>query len=965
LAPIELHHRRVWIPSRAHLLISLVVVTFWGISAFAEDKRPSVTPIKDLARHAVDGSPAALAGTVTFVDQRNRLMYVQDDTAAIAVEFQVRDRVAPGDRVHLSGVAFGFAAARPHAAAYRVSGRGPLPAPVPLAERDLTTSGADDRFVQVRGVVRRAHRRNDAFHVHLASGNARIEAVVATVDRAFLEALVDAEVSVNGVWTAVRNKKQEIEGSELLVSSSETIAVTSPAGDPYTLPVRPLGDLRKGLPDIYSGHRIKVHGVVTRYRSNRSLFVTDTVNHLHAIVREQPSAAPGDLVEILGFPQKDGRVAVLEDAVFRRLSAGPPPAARPIGASELSGSDHQFGLVQTSATLLRSDAGSGYIDMLMKSETTTFDARVYLADERSLAADGSQLALTGIASVSYDATGRTRSVRLLVSSPDDVVVVSPPAWWTVRKLMLTLLVIGIALAGSAGWILALHRRLPRAERALRHTEAQYKEIFEQGPAGNFITSVDGSILACNDTFARLLGFRNADEARRSNANAFYPDAETRQDLLRRLKLDRRVENHEATLVRADGTPFYVIENISGRFDSAGNLTELRGFLFDVTEKKQTEAALRSSEAQLRQAAKMEAVGRLAGGIAHDFNNLLTAIIGYAELAMSREPLVPEVGDDLEQIRTAGNSAAALTRQLLAFSRKQMLKPEIVDLNDVIAELGKILRRVLGEDIAFDTRLAPQPVWVLADRSQFEQVLMNLAINARDAMPAGGSLHFATHTRHDQAIVTIRDTGCGIDAETLPHIFEPFFTTKEVGKGTGLGLAMVYGFVTQSGGTVSVDSVHGRGSTFTIALPSSQPEAQPSTEMSAPPVSGGSETILVVEDEPNVSAFIQAVLERQGYTVITADGAREALAAVERTARIDLLLTDVVMAETSGPELVSQLAPEQRGMKVLFMSGYADHPALREAVIPSAAQVLEKPFNPQQLCTAVRQRLNQDLAAAVA
>ncbi len=334
------------------------------------------------------------------------------------------------------------------------------------------------------------------------------------------------------------------------------------------------------------------------------------------------------------------------------------------------------------------------------------------------------------------------------------------------------------------------------------------------------------------------------------------------------------------------------------------------------------SARRQLEAELRQAQKMEAIGRLAGGIAHDFNNLLTAILGYAELLRERLADRPDALADLEEIRKAGDQATALTRHLLAFSRRQALKPEVVDLNELVAHSGKVIQRLVGEDIVVETELAPSPVKVKVDRGQLEQVLLNLVVNARDAMPHGGRLTIETTTklvdkreaRRRQArpgpcaVLVVRDTGCGMTPDVMAHIFEPFFTTKEAGKGTGLGLSTVYGIVKQSGGFVTVDSAVGQGSTFRVFLPllAQPPEtARPGSQ--APGAQNGSETILLVEDEAPIRSLVQKVLERRGYTVLAAADATEALRLAERhDGPIHLLLSDIVMPGLSGVDLAQRI-----------------------------------------------------------
>jgi len=395
----------------------------------------------------------------------------------------------------------------------------------------------------------------------------------------------------------------------------------------------------------------------------------------------------------------------------------------------------------------------------------------------------------------------------------------------------------------------------------------------------------------------------------------------------------------------------------------------------VIEHKRAENALRQSEKQLWQSQKMEAVGRLAGGVAHDFNNLLTVIKGYTELMLTdlkpSDPLRPE----MEEVQKAADRAAALTRQLLAFSRRQVLAAKVVNLNYLVEDMNKLLRRLLGEDIELAIKLADDLGCVKADPGQIEQVIMNLAVNARDAMPKGGKLTLETaNLELDQAysrehvmvkpgpyvMLAIADTGSGMDAETLSHVFEPFFTTKEQGKGTGLGLSTVYGIVKQSGGYIWPYSEPGMGTTFKIYLPRVGEMAErEQARAQVPPGLAGQETILLVEDEEGVRGLTRQLLQRHGYTVLEAEHGQDALLLCERySGPIHLLLSDVVLAQMSGRELVERLVPLRPEMKVLYMSGYSDEAIVHHGVLKPGTAFLQKPFTTESLMRKLREVLDQ-------
>jgi signal transduction histidine kinase/ActR/RegA family two-component response regulator len=404
---------------------------------------------------------------------------------------------------------------------------------------------------------------------------------------------------------------------------------------------------------------------------------------------------------------------------------------------------------------------------------------------------------------------------------------------------------------------------------------------------------------------------------------------------------------------------------------------------DVTDRAEAERALRDSEEQLRQSQKMEAIGRLAGGVAHDFNNLLTAILGYAQ--MLEEELLSEgrSAEEAQEIRKAATRATSLTRQLLAFSRKQVMQTRVVNLGSIVSDMDKMLRRLIGEDVELVAETEGDLYSVKVDPGQMEQVVLNLAVNARDAMPSGGCITLRTRnlvvdasraetTAHLKpgayVLVEVTDTGVGMDAETQAHMFEPFFTTKGKGKGTGLGLSTVYGIVNQSGGEIWVDSAPGAGTTFRVALPALVDERtiQADHRPEKPEVLDGRETVLLVEDEAWVRGLVRKSLHRYGYTVLVAEDGQHAFELANGfKGPIDLMLTDVVMPRMNGVELAEQLRPLRPDMQVLYMSGYTDHASLSSGAIDLERAFLQKPFTLEAVARKVRETLDEAEASTAA
>jgi len=511
---------------------------------------------------------------------------------------------------------------------------------------------------------------------------------------------------------------------------------------------------------------------------------------------------------------------------------------------------------------------------------------------------------------------------------------------------------------------AIERR--QSAEALRDAVERYRHFFEEDLTGDFLTTPNGEIHACNLAFARIFGYESVEDAKQHSFLSLFPTPEAAAQLVARIRADGRLEHHEQVYRRRDGKAAHVIQNVIGVFDPEGELLELRGYVFDITAQKKVEE-------QLRQAQKMEAVGRLAGGVAHDFNNLLTVITGYGDRIIERLDEHDPLRRGLDAIKKAADRAASLTEQLLAFSRQQVLAPKVLDLNAVVMNMDKLLRRLIGEDIELRTVLGRTLGRIKADQSRIEQVLMNLAVNARDAMPQGGTLTIETANVDLDAsyvarfiwlvpgpyvMITVADTGCGMDLETKARLFEPFFTTKAQGKGTGLGLSTAYGIVKQSGGYIWVESEPNQGATFRICLPRVDEAVEhPVAERAVRRAPRGTETILLVEDEDDVRQLLREVLDSFGYTVLEARNGLEALALADEHPGLDLLLTDVVMPLMSGRDLANRLVQRRGELKILYMSGYTDDTIIQHGVLEPGTAFLQKPFSPSILARKVREVLD--------
>jgi hypothetical protein len=541
---------------------------------------------------------------------------------------------------------------------------------------------------------------------------------------------------------------------------------------------------------------------------------------------------------------------------------------------------------------------------------------------------------------------------------------APLALWATQVAVLVVVV------GSSLAVLEVLRSRVAAQ---RESEERYKALFDRSLDCVFLVDLEGRFLDANQAALDLLGYRREDVT-----TVTFQSLLTEDQLALALRTaaevsatGRQRNPNEYRLRRRDGDEVFV-ETKSSLIYRDGKPFAIQGIARDITGRKRVEEERAKLQEQLHQAQKMESIGRLAGGVAHDFNNLLTVINGYSQLLLARLGADDPLRTDISRIRDAGRHAAELTQQLLAFSRKQVLHPRILDLNSTVAEMQPMMARLVGEDVELRIGLHPETTAIRADLHQLKQVIMNLAVNSRDAMPHGGRLSIETTVvqlgesdvqLHAGAsvgpyvLLTVSDTGLGMDDETRKRVFEPFFTTKEVGKGTGLGLSMIQGVVDQSGGFIEVLSEPGRGTTFRIYLPKVEDAPIESAQPESATATGGKETVLVVEDQADVRNYAAAALETYGYRVIQAENADEALMASEaKRNSVDLVLTDVVMPNVGGGGLADRLRKRWPRIKVLFMSGYADDAIVDRGLLKKDAEFIQKPFSPDQLAIKVREIL---------
>ena len=748
------------------------------------------------------------------------------------------------------------------------------------------------------------------------------------------------------------------------------------------------------------GKNVTVRGVliVSPIRLEKSAALADIQDATGGVTVYSPNPAllsknihRGDELQVTGKIQDfKGQTEILV-ANFKDLGPGSLPGPRDALAGNIIGVRYLGTLVRVEGKIRMGKDSEGRPAIILSDrsgEIPIYGGGFSLRDQYVLrqVERGGTATVVGIANYYAPKGGlATSGYRLIPREPEDVVFHPAPSYWVlaadvgVAFLILALIYVTIRRQHATRRALEMAKlveNLRYSEKALRKSEQRYRHLYDSNLAGLFHTTLDGRILNCNESFARMFGYGSPDEVKATplGAHEFYANPGERKEFLAKLGDKKSLTNVETRLKRKDGSAIWVIENVSLVEGDNGAFDIIEGTVVDITERKQLEE-------QLRQTQKMEAIGKLAGGVAHDLNNLLTVINGNSELLVEMLGQNRGANSSLGQIKKASDQAADLIRQLLAFSRMQVLQPKVLDLNSVIAETAKMLPRLLREDIEVVFSRGAGLGRVKADQNQINQILFNLATNARDAMPKGGKLTIETANvdiseedarMHPDACAgrhvtfSVTDTGTGMSAETQSRMFEPFFTTKEPGKGTGLGLATVYGVVRQSGGSIRVQSEPGRGTTIKIYLPRVKDKAaRLNGNGSRAPLPQGNETILLVEDQPGIRELARMFLEGLGYTVLESTDGAEALEIARRhDGEIHLVLTDVVMPKMGGYELAAQMASLRPDARLVYMSGYVESASQGTEEAQRSQFHLQKPFSMESLARSVYEALHAESCVTI-
>ena len=914
-----------------------------------------------------------IRGIVTLRDRPRNLTFIQDGTAGLSITPPASGPdLSPGQVVELTGqVVMSRRGPTITATAINIAGNAEPLNPQAIAASAAPLLSLDGRLVSARGVVRRVESRGGGTEITVRA----LEGVFTILEPlgSSTAAAVDSIVSVQGVLSHALAEDRSLERRELLVTSPSLVRTEAgPRSDPYAVAEVAVESLRQQSAVDEIVRRVKVSGAVTRQRPGRSLYLRTSTGSIYVETdAATPVVIPGDRVEVVGFADRDEYAPYLADAIFRRVEAGPAPEPLTPTLGDLMDGRHDAELVQVEATLLSLEQGREEFTLVLQEGAVIFNAHVLLSRASGLVEryqPGTRLRLVGICSTVVDSDHRPRSFRVMLRDADDLTPLGPgpvsgnsrgAPWWAWLGI-----VAAAGAIGGAGWI---YRRGLAQERTIRRQlaresslKARLDDLFERTSEILIVHDRRGRVSTINRAGEQATGYPR--EELRTLDPRWVFDADYLDTITRMIDegSDSGARTFKSELVARKGVHI-PIDVHSRVLIGDGEVVGVTSIARDLSERARLEN-------ELRQAQKMEAVGRLATGIAHDFNNLITVLLGYSDELIE---ILPEGSEQLRaasEIRRAAERASGLTQQLLAFSRRQTAVAQTVDLNVTVANMQDLVRRLIGPEIRFEFTLASDLKKIRSDAAQIGQVVMNLAVNARDAMPLGGTLHIETANVElgtenvdvipgPHVMLLVRDSGVGMTPEVRKQVFEPFFTTKETGQGTGLGLSMVHAIVRQNGGHVMVDSAPGQGSTFRVYFPIlGETAADPLPVPMPAHVSTvtGAGVVLLAEDDQSVRRLVSTELGRRGFTVIAAEDGRAALEMfTTHKDSVDVIVTDVVMPRMNGVDLAKAVEIMRPGVKILFISG---HPERSGAGLnpTGATNLLMKPFTADTLATRIKE-----------
>jgi PAS domain S-box-containing protein len=974
---------------RAHLLIGVSILLLTPL-LFAD--QPTVHSAVPLLTHAAQvrqlspqevekAYPVRLHGVVTYYDSVAPNLFVQDSTAGIWVDVAgAANPPKPGQLIDLDGVAgpgFTPIVTKAH---WTVRGAGAMPRPRAVVFSELATGAEDSQRVEIEGIVRSflLEAAGNVLVIDVSTAGGLIKVRIPDYHAPFPMELIDANVRFRGVAGTAFNRQKQLVSVHLFVPDIRDLVVVDPSNsDPFSMTNSPIGSLATFAAKGINVHRVKLKGIVTAQLPGRGLFVKDATGGLYVQTQDGGVVQPGTEIEAVGFPALGEYTPILRSARFRPTGQHQVLTPLRITPKEALFGSYDAQLVEIDGVLQsdRPDNAGGHV-LVTESGNLVFHA---LIDQTRIQSPwpnllaGTRMRLTGICSVRADENGNASEFRIILRSPQDIAVLARPPWLNASRALSLLGLLVAVIAGAFVWLLSLRRRVLRQTGVIRRqieSEAQleqrYRSLIENSPYGIASLDKDCRLLDVNPAFRQIAGLSLSEDISSLPLHDVLQFSPLDLGRFHRL-LEFGGTFQHAEFICQKRNASDLILRVSGHVipEKTDLSSRVEIILEDIT-------AQRQLEQQLFQNHKIEAVGRLAGGVAHDFNNILMIISGHVSLLLHKFGRKSAEGEKLQIVEEAASRAAGLTRQLLAYSRKQVLETKVLAIDPLVKNLEGMLRRLIREDIELRTELSSRDARVKVDPNQLEQVLINLAVNARDAMPDGGLLLIRTERSRVQptrqlasptasasyVVITVSDSGAGMDSATQERLFEPFFTTKETGKGTGLGLSMVDGIVRQSGGHIAVDSTPGKGSRFQVFLPLvEQPATSSASATSQLPSARGKGNILLVEDEKELRALLAETLADLGYTVLQAANGEEAIElAKSALPSIDMLITDMVMPRMNGRELSRSLRARRPGLPVLFISGYSDVIPSEEEFFNVTTQFLQKPFNSESLGHRVRELL---------
>jgi PAS domain S-box-containing protein len=964
-----------------------------AIAAQANPQLSVLTSLKqvlELSREqARQEYPLHVKGVITHWSPEQRLLFVQDGDYGVYVGLMSQPLEAKvGQLVEISGVTkAGGVLTMVSPARITVLGDGIMP-PAPVMSYQVGMAGAyDSRRVRVQGVIQSTHWQDNALNMDLVATDGRFWCVVpAPQDSALRTNLLNVYVEAEGVCILNLDRVGCPLNVELRIQQESDIRVLQNAPtDAFSVSAMSISDALGFLPPAQGSRRVKLRGVATLWRPGIELFFQDSGGAIRAQSDQTNLVEFGDEVEVVGFRMVGENGVILKNAEYRVVGGKQVPVATRLHASEVLNLVNRDRLLEVEARLQQDVRPSAAPELVLQDGQEIFTARLEPLENGRLSPAWrahSLLRVTGVCQLRLDELREPRAFRLLIRSPEDIQVLRAPPWFSTKRIVaISLLLLAVVIA-AFGWIAALRARVAKQTEQIRQrleseaaAERRLALVWEASADGMRMTDPNGVVVQVNQAYCEMTKKSREELEGKPYLEAFLNDNEESHlaEYRDRFRCHLVTPRQETKLRLWNGQEVWF--DVADRFiEHTASSPLLLSQFRDVSERKLDEEEKNRLKEELLQAQKTESIGRLAGGVAHDFNNMLQVILGNTMLALEEAPEGTPLHDALKEIQRSAERSADLTRQLLGFARKQTVSPKVLDLNQTVASLLNMLQRLIGEHI--DLRWIPGgDLWaVKIDPAQIHQILVNLCVNARDAIKESGEITIRTARVHtdetfahahpdcgegDYTVLTVTDTGHGIDAETRKLIFEPFFTTKEIGKGTGLGLATVFGIVKQNRGAIDVDSEPNKGATFRIYLPRTDALAGPSATGESKAPMRGTETILLVEDEAQILQLGSRALTQYGYHVLTASCPEAALELVQRNPEpIDLLITDIVMPGMNGKELKRRIAAIRPGIRYIFMSGYNSEVIADHGVLEQGIDYLQKPFTVESFRQKVREVLQR-------